>query len=309
MAAAVVNALYNKTSDTTPNQLIKDTYTSNINVKPNPVQDKKLVQDVQSIKDTFHSFMKVRDKVNSVDSNLKKELLTFALAPFPLGRRIMPVKNNNDDDNNIKAIGLGALGLINVKEDCRDILTILGKTSKVDPELKSRFKFFAGTFLEPLLLKSELGKKIFYDYDTTLAETNFGDNLTKVLGVKHKIKLIKKEINFPFSKTPETIKREYIFLEGHFINKVAVLSLNRMTKISIIFASILELPKIIESMIKDKSGKQIGKSAINVTSYTLCGALLSSLGALTFGAAGSVLGLGIGLYLGNQFSKWINSKY
>jgi hypothetical protein len=236
-------------------------------------------------------------------------LFTGLLNIIPATRRLAPIEDNEKQSNRFKAVGLGLLALINLKEDFRDLMSVFGKTkNELDKEYKAVFKFFAGTPVEAFLMKSETGRNFFHKEDIALADTMFGEKIKDCLGVSEKLKTFPKEIYYPFSKKPEIIKREYVKISGSLFAKVITLSLNRITKLGLIFAVILELPKLIDEITK-QNYKQIPKSFLNICCYTVCGALASSIGAYTLGAAGSVLGLGIGYYMGNNISKHVNSKY
>jgi len=87
-----------------------------------------------------------------------------------------------------------------------------------------------------------------------------------------------------------------------------MLTLNRITKLGLLFAVLLELPKIVDEA-KNGNYRQIPRSFTNVISYALFGALASSIGAYTLGSAGSVLGLGFGFWLGSRISKLLNASY
>jgi len=272
---------------------------------------KKLHRDLNKIQNGVDVFIRtINNTEKKIYNNPLQMFFAGVMSIFPTSRRLAPIEDNEKQNNRFKAFGLGLLALINLKEDIRDLLSVFGKTkNELDKEYKAVFKFFAGTPVENWLLKSEIGEKIFYDLDISLGETNFAEQkLLKILNIKEKTKICKRQINFPFSKEPETILRKYKIFNGKFLNKILMLSLNRITLLGLIFAGILELPKIISEFEKGNY-KQILKSSTNVISYAVFGALVSSLGAYTLGTAGSVLGLGFGLLLGSKFGKFINSQY
>ncbi len=115
-------------------------------------------------------------------------------------------------------------------------------------------------------------------------------------------------ILIPIKKEPEIIFREYKKFSGPLTSKIAMLTLNRITKLGLIFMAMLEIPKIINET-KKGNYKQIPAAFVNIISFAFFGALLSSIGTYTFGVAGSVLGLGLGYYAGGTVSKYFNSKY
>jgi len=271
---------------------------------------KNLNNDLNRIQNGVDVFIKrINNAEKKLSNNPLQMLFTGLLSIIPATRRLAPIEDNEKQNNLFKAVGLGLLAMINLKEDFRDILSTIGKTkSEVDKEYKAVFKFFAGTPVEPLLKKSEIGRKIFYEVDTALGSTNLALKLEEKLGVQHYDKLVKKEIFFPIINKSEIIKRKYIKFTGPFAGKVLMLGLNRITKLGLIFMAMLEMPTIIREMKNKKDYKQIVKSSNNVIISSFFGAFSSALLAYMFGTAGSVFGLGLGLYIGNKTSKYLNSK-
>jgi len=135
--------------------------------------------------------------------------------------------------------------------------------------------------------------------------------MEKIFGkfnIKNRAKTFKKTVHYPLINKSETVFREYVELKGSLLNKTLLLMANRITLLGLIFLGLLEIPKIIDS-VKKKDYKQIGKSSITVIATLGAGALMSSFLAITAGSAGSVLGFGLGMFLGNRFSKFINSNF
>jgi len=271
---------------------------------------KNLNNDLIGIQNGVDVFIRsLNNAEKKLSGNPLQMFFTGLMNIIPAARRLAPIEDNEKTNNTFKAVGLGLLAVINLKEDLRDLLSVFGKTkSEINKEYKAVFKFFAGTPVETFLKKSELGEYIYYDIDTTMGDTFIGEKIRNRLGISEKIEVFSKKIYYPLMKNPETINRIYVKTSGPFIGKVISLSLRRVTKLGLIFATILELPAIIKS-VKDKKYKQLPKSALNIIAYSLCGAFFSALGALTIGTAGSVLGLGTGFYLGNQFIKSLNPKF
>ena len=282
----------------------------------------KLKQDITKIKATYEAFIPnasiLLDKVNEYDTFTKQHkpdnkgaYFSGVLSSLPITKRYETIKNNKDDSNNpFKAIYLVGLGLINIREDFRDLLTILGRTETKAPEgYFVRFKFFIGTFLENPMKNSSIGRWILENLDKTLADTKPADKLFNVLRINKDIEPFKKKINNFFSKEPETVYREYVKLEGSLLKKTLILASHRITVLGLTFGGLIELPKIIDAIKNKKDYKQIARSTISILSPFITGALLSSFLAITTGGAGSVIGFGLGMYLGSRFSKFINSKF
>ena len=148
--------------------------------KERPTVDLKVKWDLESIKKTFAPFIKddtfeITSKKEFKSAKITDNIyIKGALSAFPIARRLSPIQENTDDNNTFKTVGLAGLAAINLKEDYRDILTVLGRTETTAKECYySRFKFFAGTSFENFLLKSSFGEKIFNGCDITLADTKF----------------------------------------------------------------------------------------------------------------------------------------
>jgi len=271
---------------------------------------KKLHRDLNKIQSGVDVFIKtINNAEKKIANNSLQMFFAGVMSIFPASRRLAPIENNEKDHNRFKAVGLGLLALINLKEDIRDLLSVFGKTkNELDKEYKAVFKFFAGTPVETLLMKSETGRKIFYDIDKSFGDSLIADKILEKFKIKQNSITASKEIYYPLINKTEIIIRESRKFDGSLLGKVLMLSLNRITKLGLLFACILELPKTI-SEVKKGNYRQLPKSALNVIFYSLFGAVTSSLFAYLFGTAGSVLGLGIGFYIGNQLTKTVNGKY
>lgn len=273
-----------------------------------PVLDDKIRKDISNVKNTFAVIKTDKDTftIKSIDDikskNKNNKAVEFVGDLFPSTRRVLSVEENKD--NRIKALGLGMVGLINLKEDIRDILSILGLTKSQAPKgYYSRFKFFSGTLVEKYLEKSELGKRVLIVVDASLADTYWGEKLDSYLKITPDIQTFSKEIKYPFLKK-EILQREYVQLNGKLASNILSLTLHRITKIGLGVAFILEIPAIVKSVREKKNYKQISRSLFNVSLCSLLGALTSSLLTVITGSpAGSVIGLGLGIYMGNQLTK------
>jgi len=283
----------------------------------------KIQQEINEIKTVCKSFIPntavLLNEVNKYDTftkltGIKSEnnniYLTGALSSLPIVKRYETLKNNNNSDNNpFRIFSLSFLGVINLNEDLRDALSIFGKTEAQAPkDYFVRFKFFAGTSVENFLMKSDIGRWILGNVDRTLVETKPLRKLLKLFKIKNEPEIFEKTINYPIIDKQETVLREYVKLQGSLFKKTLILTANRITLLGLIFLGLLELPKVIDSL-KKKDYKQAVKSAVTVIATLGTGALLSSFLAITTGTAGSVLGFGFGMFLGNKFSKFVNSNF
>lgn len=110
----------------------------------------------------------------------------------------------------------------------------------------------------------------------------------------------------------ETVQRNFVHYSGPKIGRLIGHTLDRIPVISLGIAALLELPTIITAIKEKDDKKQITRSAITLGLSISTGALLSAAGAMAsaapvIGPALSILGLGIGAYLGNKAAKEINS--
>lgn len=255
-------------------------------------------------KSSTDSFLKITSLKNE-KIKVNKELIDLALSPIPMARRLVNIDDNEKDGNELKALGLTTIALINLKEDFRDIMSIFGKTKSQAPKgYYSKYGFFVGTSLEEKLQKTKWGKPIL-SLDTTIGESDIGKFITNILKVEVTKKKFNKEITHLNGKT-ESVLRRYIHCEGRRIGKLIALTLHRIPRLSLIIAALLELPSIIKTKNKDKL-KQTANSTLSVILGVGCGALCSALLA-PISPALPVMGLGIGYYLGSKIAKSIGFK-
>lgn len=300
--------------------------------------DLKISNDISTIKNTYASIPHAKefiDAVNKRDSFVKQNsvLIEGAASCFPGARTVVSIDNSKKDNNKIKTYGLIGIAAINLQEYLRDLLSIFGKTkSNAEPGFLAKFKFFAGTFLEEPLKKSKIGQYILYNLDTTLSDTNIFKNFMFKNGIKRDSEYFEKEIHYPFG-IKETIEREYVnYIKvnenvnpfKYHVGKELCYTLDRIPKISLAIGLFLEIPKIITEIKEKQNYKQIAKSSLNVGSYTIGGAftsvIFSQIGtaagmifcpplAPVLSSAGSVIGFGLGMYLGNKAAQSLNSQY
>lgn len=286
---------------------------------------KKDLNEVKTdFKETFSAFKDYEDIYNSVAKTnfisgvevLKKqkeaqerEILNFVTSPIPMARRIINIKNNKDDDNPMKVVGLTAIAAINAKEDVRDLLSIVGKVkSQASQGYYAKYGFFVGTILEKPLKKSALGKRILYSFDNTIAESKIGRKLLYSMHVETISSTFAKEIKHVNGKI-EKVCRKYVKLEGSKVGKLTALTFYRMPQLSLLAAGLLELPNIAKAKKKDKP-KQAVNSTLNIVCIAVCGALLSASAAVFVPnyIGLPIMALGVGYYLGSKMARTIGFK-
>jgi hypothetical protein len=301
-----------------------------------PVIDTKLDYDIERTKQIFAPFLNNDDsfikQINRYDSATKektdkeKETTLGTLSTIPYVRRFTGVEDAIQNHDNLKALGKALVLLINIPEDTRDIKDagkqLVHLAKKVPPEIpydyQTKFSFFRGILLEPLLKKliesknekiSNFGYKIYYS-DKSLYDIQFGQKIKKLLNITEDDAKYTKRID---------IEENYIRtfkLGGKFFPKLIGRAMLRIPVISILVFATLEIPSIIKAFLKKQDDwqqnvingtKQIFKSAINVISVISGGAILGALFAKK-GYIGSLIGLGVGTYYGSKAGNYINKK-
>lgn len=244
----------------------------------------KLRKDIEEVKDVFKAFRPDKNP----DSSFKQDAEIGAATSIPYVRRLKNANDAFEQHDYFKGLGIIFLQFINVKEDWRDITKIFKKPN-TPYDYQIPFSFIRGTPLE----KCEFLDK----FDKTLAETKSGKKFLKTVGTKKFLPFDTKNYN----KLGDSV---YAFKsEGNLLSKIVCRTLLRIPVLSFAFVAILEIPTILKSK---KHFDQAKKSIVNVTLTVLVGALIGAIGAY-MGPLGSLVGLGIGSYLGNKIAKKINN--
>lgn len=240
-------------------------------------------------------------------------------------RRVISIPDMVKQGDVAAAVGLGALTLVSLPEDCRDIHAAYKHsacvlTKKRIPlaynyrKYQHDFSFFRGTLLHEGMkrVKSDRGKKIvdkLYSYDKTLYNTKFGKWLQKVMGITNG-----REVASRCKKlSGEMLKVQRIIVKKDFLGlkELTGRTLKRTSILGLGFMGLLELPRLIKSFKKGDSAKektksfgvQTAKSSMNVLSLAAGMGYLGAIGAKKFGAAGSLIGMGLGVIAGAAASK------
>lgn len=243
-------------------------------------------------------------------------------------RRIVSIPDMLKQGDTTAALGLAALTLVSLPEDCRDIRAAYQHsacvlTKKRIPlaynyrKYQHDFSFLRGTLLHEAMkkVKSERGQNIvdkIYKCDKTLYNTKFGIWLQKMLGIKNG----KPVISGCKTLWGNTLNVQKINVEKDFfgLKELTGRALKRTTVLGLTFTALLELPKVIKSFKKDENIKervksvsiQGAKSGINIFGITAGMGYLGAIGAKKFGAAGSLIGMGLGAITGAALSNKAN---
>ena len=219
----------------------------------------------------------------------------------------------------------GALGLtlVNIKEDIRDmksagkqIYSKINKNYNYDPlydrkNYQHSFSATRGLVGEELLHKKMAEGNIFaqnlHKMDKTVDKTRFGKFISNILDITTQdAKIIDKIKNYD-GKCAYAYKFESSILGGKTIAR----AMKRTTLLGVVIMGLLELPKIFKETAKGDSifehakncTKQTLKSATNVVFTTVAIGIGGAIGAQYMGAAGSLIGMGLGAVASNKASK------
>lgn len=239
--------------------------------------DPKLKRDIFKVYDTFVSFKN--------DDKHKNEVAAGVLSSVPFFRRGGGIVEAFENRDYLKATGKTFIQIINVKEDYTDVKSSIQQLINFDFKKNDTQKPF--TFIKDTLLDRYKCFEQLMQIDKTLFDYESSRHFLEKIGLT-KIERLETGIR----------------LEGSLISKIIGRSMSRIPILSLVFLSTLEIPSIIKT---EDHSKQLIKSAINVSGLISGGAILGSIGAF-FGPLGSLIGLGIGSYLGSKTAKMLNKS-
>lgn len=246
-------------------------------------------------------------------------------------RRLIGIPDMIKQGDTAAALGLAALTVVSLPEDCRDLKAAYDHsacvlTKKRLPlaynykKYQHDFSFFRGTLLHEAMkrIKSERGKRIvdkLYCIDKTFYNTKFGQWIQKKIGITNgkavtsRVKTLWGE-NLNVSKI--IVKNDFIGLK-----ELTGRAMKRTSILGVAFMGLLELPRLIKSVKKGENNKekaksfgiQTAKSSMNVVGLTAGMGYLGAIGAKKFGAAGSLIGMGLGVIAGAAASKGVQNVF
>lgn len=265
----------------------------------------------------------VKEKVGQVDSfDTKVEKSVFGAVPT--FRRIMSLPDKFENGDAAAGLGLASLAIINLPEDISDVKNAYNQvSSKIKGKVytpsydytkyQHDFSFFKGTLLQKWMnnAKTQEGRERvakWYLRDQSLYDSKFGDKVKKFLGVtdgKQEMSKVDDVFGNKMLVTEIVSKNKFAELTGRAMKRIPVLSVAAL--------ALFELPKIFKSTTKgdsisEQAGntvKQTAKSGINVASILAGVGYGGAIGAKKFGAAGSLIGMGVGAVLGATASNKI----
>lgn len=262
---------------------------------------------------------KIQQDYNVVKQNVsKKSPLLSIFDVIPTFRRIERVPSKIENSDFVPAAGLATLAMINVPEDIRDVKSaykqikskFTRKTIKKPYDNKiaqHSFSFFRGTLLHKLVNPDtspfpKLAKWLLKQ-DKTLINTPLGEKFKEIFHIKEcSIKTNIKDITHSEEK-PALLKAKKFNTKSAF-GELTARAMTRTTKIGTIVLGGLEAAHLIKAIYDGNDVlKETAKSAINLTSTIVGIGYGGAIGAKYFGAAGSLVGMGLGAIASNKISK------
>lgn len=289
-----------------PTSIKKDLYS----VKTSCENTFAVFKNKQSDKDEMLPYLKnvVEHKQKEA---VKRESLTAITSPVPMMRRLIGIKNNSEDENPVKAIGLTAVAAINAKEDVRDLLSIVKRVDVTTPKNGyARYGFCVGTTIEELAEKYSFFEKICRK-DMTVGHTKLGRVIKKILKQDTEPNTYIKKVKHIVGDEEELIRKCIVFSDScPKMKRTILLTLYRMPVLSLAVAGMLELPSIFKAKKQNKL-KQTANSSLNVICGATCGALFSAATSVFLASGGPgapIMALGVGYYIGGKIAKAVSFK-
>lgn len=293
--------------------------------------DPKLQKDIHQVKNAFMHFNSQVDKyessVKAKKDDEKENLAVAGLSVIPFYRRFSGIKEAVQNQDTIKSVGKSMIMLINAPEDTTDLFKVKkqikaelnGEAAHLSHDYQSKFSFFRGTLLEPILAKMvnsknekirKIGIKI-YRSDRTVYDTAFGEKIRNLLNIQ--------ESDVQFTTRKDKVFNSFTkarTLEGKAIPKIIGRAMMRIPVISLGLIAALELPGVIKAFnskdnLKDNvenGAKQTAKASVTVLSISTFAAVIGAIFASKKGHVGSLVGIGVGTYLGSKAAKTVNNK-
>lgn len=248
---------------------------------------------------------------NHVCSNDQKASIFDMLPPL---NRLTSVDNHKKKENKLENAGLIAMAAVNLPEDIRDLSDMtkqIKSALKGDNSFKQAydyskaqhpFSFFRGTLMRKLVHPDtspfpKIAERM-RNADTTLLDTDFARKFKQKYNINTndiitKIKDIKSTC-----KNPVFVKA-YKITGGNPFTELTVRALARTPKIGVLAYGAIETANCAGNISNGENPfKAVYNSTIDLTTSLIGMGFGGAFGAKHFGAAGSLLGMGIGTILG-----------
>ncbi len=278
----------------------------------NPVMYQNQINQLPQIQEDYKEVKKKVDKEDSI---------TSVFDVIPMFRRLenVPDKVNNADF--IPAAGLISLAVLNAPEDWRDMksaftqIKAASKGEKIEKSYNHKiaqhpFSFFRGTllhkFVNPATSPFPKLANWLLDKDTTLMDTRLGDFVSKKFDIQISVEDSKIKNITSTDSSPSYVGARKFATKSRF-GELTARALTRTTKIGALILGVLETAHLIKEISDGENViKATAKSAINLTSSIAGIGYGGAIGAKHFGPAGSLIGMGVGAFVGNRISKLVD---
>lgn len=277
--------------------------------KVNPVLYQNQTDKLPQIQQDYEDVKKHVDKDNKFSS-------IFDI--IPTFRRIERVPDKIDQNDYIPAAGLVSLAILNGPEDLRDMKSAYKQIKAsatrnvfIPPydyrTAQHPFSFFRGTllhkFVNPATSPCPKLAKWLLKNDTTLWDTKLRNYASKKFEIKEEA--IDTEIkNITHTDKKPNIVKATSFKAKNLFGELTARAMTRTTKIGAMVLGGLECAHLAKEICDEENFfKSTAKSALNVTASLAGIGYGGAIGAKYFGAAGSLVGMGIGAIAGNNIAK------
>lgn len=277
--------------------------------KVNPVLYQNQTDKLSQIQQDYEGVKDAVDKENKLPS-------IFDI--IPTFRRVERVPDKVEHSDFVPATGLVALAVLNAPEDWRDMksayaqikASALGEKFTPSYDYKTAqhpFSFFRGTllhkFVNPKTSPCPKLAKWLLKNDTTLWDTKLRNYASKKFDIKEES--IDTEIkNITHTDKPPNIVKATSFKAKNLFGELTARAMTRTTKIGAMVLGGLECAHLAKEISDGENFfKSTAKSALNITASLAGIGYGGAIGAKYFGAAGSLVGMGIGAIAGNNIAK------
>ncbi len=274
--------------------------------------------EINKIPDILKDYQQICNHVCSRNNNVS----LFDI--LPPANRLTGVKKEKEKSNYLENAGLTAMAIVNLPEDVRDLKDMASQLKseiKQDGSFKQPydyskaqhpFSFFRGTLMRKLVHPNtapfpKLAEKL-RNADTTLLETELGEKFLEKSGIQYN------EIttNIPDTaythKTPFKVKAKQ-FSGGNPLTELTARALIRTPKLGALAYGAIETANCAGNIVNgDDPFKAVYNSAIDLTTSLTGMGFGGAFGAKHFGAAGSLLGMGLGTILGKLTANELKFK-
>lgn len=264
--------------------------------------------EISKIPDIQKDYQTVCNHICSNNQNVS----IFDMLP-PLNR-LTSVDNHKKKENKLENAGLVAMAVVNLPEDIRDLKDMakqIKSTLKNDNSFKQPydyskaqhpFSFFRGTLMRKIVHPDtspcpDLAENL-RTADTTLLDTDFGRKYICKSNIKiNDITTKIKDTSFTLQNPSYVMAKS--FSGGNPLTELTARALVRTPKLGVLAYGAIETANCAGNIANGENPfKAVYNSTVDLTT-TLAGmGFGGAFGAKHFGAAGSLLGMGIGTILG-----------